>query len=295
MTRAGGDGSRQVAPGQLAHDQALHRDLEQILGAPVVMLSEVGSTNQELADRARDAALHGQTPEDLTLVATDFQSQGRGRLDRTWVVEPGEALTFSLLLRPAAPSGQPLPTQSFGWLTMLLSCAVVQALADHGVQAQVKWPNDVLVGNRKMVGVLASLVTFDHLPPAVVVGAGINVSSTHLPVDTATSVVLEGGTGDRALLLRAMVSRFLPIYRSYCADPTQLTRPDGTLRALVEGLLGTLGRRVRAELPGDQTPLEGQAVGLDDHGALIIRDDDGAHHHLNAGDVIHLRPVQEAR
>lgn len=295
MTLAGGDAGRQMTVGQLAHDQGLHRDLEQILGAPVVVLDQVGSTNQELSERAREAASHGRALEDLTLVATDFQSHGRGRLDRTWVVEPGEALTFSLLLRPTGPGAVPLPTQTFGWLTMLLSCAVAQALAEQGVQAQVKWPNDVLVGERKIVGVLASLVTFDHLPPAVVVGAGINVSSTQLPVETATSVALEGGSRDRGLLLRTVVEKFLPIYRSYCADPTEITRPDGTLRALVEGLLGTLGRRVRAELPGDQVPVLGQAVGLDDHGALIIRDDDGASHHLNAADVIHLRPVQEQR
>lgn len=295
MTLAGGHGSSGPAVGQLVHDQALHRELEQILGAPVVMLAEVGSTNQELSDRARESALHGPGLKDLTLVATDFQSQGRGRLQRSWVVEPGEALTFSLLLRPTAPSGQPLPTQSLGWLTVLLSCAIAQALAEQAVQAAVKWPNDVLVADRKIAGVLASLVSLDQSAPAVVVGAGINVSSRQLPVQTATSVVLEGGAGDRGQLLRTVVEKFLPLYRSYCADPAVLTRSHGTMRALVEGLMGTLGRRVRAELPGDRQPLLGQAVGLDEYGALIIHDDDGLSHHLNAADVIHLRPLQEVQ
>ncbi|MDO5619120.1 biotin--[acetyl-CoA-carboxylase] ligase [Kocuria sp.] len=288
--RFGADGGTTPA---LAAEHALHAELSTLLGAPVEVLPEVGSTNQELAERAREAAVRGGGLPDLSLLATDYQSAGRGRLDRSWVVAPGEALTFSLLLRPSGPSGAPLATQTFGWLTMLLSTAVAQALSLQGIAAQVKWPNDVLVGDRKMVGVLASLVPFDHLPPAVVVGAGINVSTTELPVHTATSVLREGGDPNRGELLRQVVQCFLPLYRSFCADPTQLAQPHGSLRHDVEALLGTLGRRVRAQLPGNQPPLVGVAAGLDQYGALLLDDDAGARHHLSAADVVHLRGAQE--
>lgn len=277
----------------LSEDRRLHRELEEILSAPVTILPEVPSTNEELIHRARRSATEEEPLPDLYVMATDFQCQGRGRLDRTWVVAPGEALTFSVLLRPTDAEGCPVPPQTYGWLTLLLSSAVIQALVEQGIAAEIKWPNDVLVGGRKMVGVLASLVTCDHMPPAVVVGAGINVSTSEFPVDTATSVQREGGHTDRAALLRRIMELFVPIYRRYCDDPAQVTHPDGALRRHIEANMTTLGRQVRAELPGSHPPILGRAVGLDAHGALIIQDTSGIGHHLSAGDVVHLRGVQE--
>lgn len=279
----------------LAQDAELLTRLEALLGSQVVIVAQTGSTNQDLALRAQEAALHGRSLPDLSLLATDYQSAGRGRLDRTWVVADGEALTFSVLLRPTGADGRPLPTQAFGWLTMLVSCAVVHALRAEGVPAELKWPNDVLVKGRKMVGVLASLVTFEQLPPAVVVGVGVNVSAAELPVDTATSMVLEGSTVARGDLLVRILEHILPVYAQFCTDPTSLTRPGGVLRAQLEAMLGTLGQRVRAELPGAQAALTGTAVGLDERGALVVRDDDGTQHVLTAADVVHLRPTGEGQ
>lgn len=294
LTKPANDGGG-AAPAPLAGQPRLLERLESVLGAPVEILPEVGSTNEELSARAREAAGRRDPLPDLTLLATDFQSAGRGRLDRNWLVAPGEALTFSLLLHPGAADGTALPARAYGWLTMLMAGAVVQALHDDGVPARIKWPNDVLVDGRKLVGILASLVTLDGLPPAVVIGAGINVTTSQLPVETATSVSREGGSTDRGRLLESVLEKFVPLYRRFCQDPGRLTRPDGSLRRAVEQDVITLGSSVRAELPGAQAPLTGTAVGMDEDGALLIRDDEDGVHALMAGDVVHLRPAREAR
>lgn len=271
----------------LTGDTALISRLQALLGAPVEIVAELGSTNDELVRRALADSQALALP-DMSLLVTDYQNAGKGRLDRTWEVRPGEALTFSLLLRPVA-----VPPETYGWFTMLMSCAVTQALRDHGLAAQTKWPNDVLVGTRKITGILAALVVTPGAAPAVVVGTGLNVSTTHLPVETATSVQREGCNLGRADLLVDVLEKFLPLYRRFCADPTELTVPDGRLRTVVESQLGTLGQRVRAELPGAQAPLTGRAVGLDDHGALLIRPEGGRVRAVSAGDVVHLRPTEE--
>lgn len=295
-SRGGGSGSVPSSTETTIGDAGWQERLTALLGAPVEVLPEIGSTNQELTRRAKDAALHHRPLPDLTVLATDYQSAGRGRLDRSWVVEPGEALTFSVLLRPGAGGGSmPLPTQTYGWLTMVMAAAVVETMRERGVDARIKWPNDVLVAGRKLVGILATLVSFDALPPAVVVGVGVNVSTSQLPEQTATSVRLEGSAATREELLEAIMTKFLGLYRRFCRDPEDLARADGGLRADLERHLVTLGAQVRVELPGDQGFLTGQVVGLDSHGALQVRDDDGALHTLSAGDVVHLRLAQGGR
>ncbi|MFI7483728.1 biotin--[acetyl-CoA-carboxylase] ligase [Kocuria sp. M1R5S2] len=272
------------------HAPAVRAALEGLGLGRVEVLDEVGSTNQHLGDAVAARTPDGGPPwTDLSLVVTGHQSAGRGRLDRVWTTEPGTALTFSVLLRPADRHGRPVADRHLPWLTLLMAEAVVEALEDlAGAGARIKWPNDVLVDGRKIAGVLASLVPGPV--PAIVLGTGINVAQEELPVATATS--LRRATGRdlaRPDVLVAVLGAFVPVYRQFCADPAAATGAGGPLRTRVAGRMETLGRPVRAELPGGHGPLTGTAVGLGEHGGLLLRDRGDAEHEVTAGDVVHLR------
>lgn len=233
------------------------------------VLPSAPSTNALLAQRAREGA-----PGGLVLV-TEHQTGGRGRLDRTWQTPAGSALTFSVLLRPQVPPGR------WPWLPLLTGLAVRGGLADCGVAAGLKWPNDVLVGGRKIAGILAERVESDH-GPAAILGMGINVemSAEELPVPTATSLRVEGNDTDREELLVAIVDRLndlLPL----------LPEPADPLRRQYQEACVTLGLTVRAELPAGRE-LTGVATGVDESGRLLVDPGTGAVP-IAAGDVVHLR------
>ena len=140
-------------------------DPELLPDLTVEVVETAPSTNAVVAERALAGA-----PDGLVVVA-DHQTAGRGRLDRTWESPPGTALTFSMLLRPQSP------TRAWPWLPLLAGYAVGKALQARGLDAGVKWPNDVLVGERKVAGILVErLETPDG--PAAVVGVGINAALT---------------------------------------------------------------------------------------------------------------------
>ncbi|WP_374208232.1 biotin--[acetyl-CoA-carboxylase] ligase, partial [Microbacterium sp. Bi128] len=169
-----------------------------------------------------------------------------------------------------------------------------------GLPAELKWPNDVLVRGRKIAGILAQLgpLGAGGAPP-VILGTGLNVTLTEpeLPVPTATSVLLENpDTVDRTELLKSYLSRFATLYRSFCnadGDPTAGMAGGPSLHKRVEHLLSTLGKQVRAQLPGDHEII-GHATRLDEYGSLLVVDAAGHEHVVTAGDVVHLRPWNPA-
>ena len=235
-----------------ALSRALEPDRWRVEVVPVA-----GSTNALVADRAR-----GGEPGGLVVVAEE-QTAGRGRLDRTWVSPPRAGLTLSVLLRPA------LPAERWAWLPLWGGLAVARAVREQtGVDAVLKWPNDVLVGGRKLCGLLAEV----PVPGAVVLGIGLNVTTRadELP-EGGTSLLLEGATTtDRDTLLRALLRSL--------TDVLAEASPDG-----YRALCSTLGTRVRVELPGGSS-VEGVAEAVDDAGRLVVA---GTAH--SAGDVVHLR------
>ena len=261
----------------------------------IEILEEVGSTNSELARRAE---AEPDAWADLAVLAADHQTAGRGRLHRHWESPAGTSIAVSLLLRPHNRSGRPLPTQCYSWFSPLAALALREALAETaGLEASVKWPNDVVVDGRKISGILAQLAAGSHgEPPAVVLGTGINVGQAEeeLPVPTATSVRVEARRDvAREDLLAAYLAAFGRRYREFCAadgDPDAPLAGGRGLMGQVEDATVTLGKRVRVELPGGRM-LEGRAPGLDRHGALVVLEDDGARHAVAAGDVVHLRPA----
>ncbi|MEO5711499.1 MAG: biotin--[acetyl-CoA-carboxylase] ligase [Nocardioidaceae bacterium] len=248
-------------------------------GWRVEVLSESASTNADVALRARSGEPAG------LVVVTEHQTAGRGRLDRVWVTPPRAALTFSLLVRPDA-----VPVARWPWLPLLTGLAVVDAVRRAAaVDATLKWPNDVLVDDHKVAGILVERV---EGPPGVgggaaaVVGVGLNVSSTReeLPVDTATSLALSGsGPVDRSALLVTVLTSFSAVYDGWVGAAGRGLRPSYTR------MCSTLGRQVRVDLPTGE-PLLGRAVDVDEDGRLLV--DDGTRvHTLGAGDVVHVRPT----
>jgi len=271
---------------------ALRRDLvETGTLQRLEVVEATGSTNTDLARFLSNEP--GAWPE-ISVLATDFQSAGRGRLERTWQAPPRSSLAVSILFRPAPLDGA-VPEDAYGWLSMLCATALATALRDTcGVTAELKWPNDVIVGGRKVAGVLAQLVPAPDGPPAVVVGAGVNVTlgRDELPVPTATSLLLEGATTvDTTVLLTAYLRQAARLYTGFLRAGGNAGEPiDGgpSLRERVAAAMATLGAPVRAELPGGAT-VEGTAVGLEPDGALTVRTTDGSTTVVRAGDVVHLR------
>ena len=245
----------------------------------VEVTAVTGSTNADLLARAAAGEPEG------AVLAAEHQSAGRGRLGRAWTSPPRAALTFSVLLRPSA-----VPRARLGWLPLLAGVAVAAAVrAVAAVDAQLKWPNDVLAGLSKLAGILA-----EAAGDAVVVGIGVNVSTgpAELPPPgpgglAATSLAIEGAaTADRAVLLAEILAGLERRYRAWSAAFGDTERSG--LRAEYTGLCGTLGRRVRVELPGGRV-LDGVAAALDTDGRLLVGVPPDADLPVAAGDVVHLR------
>jgi BirA family transcriptional regulator, biotin operon repressor / biotin---[acetyl-CoA-carboxylase] ligase len=235
----------------------------------VSRFDELDSTNRWALDRAREGAAEG------LVVVADHQTAGRGRLDRTWEARPGSSLLVSVVLHASATGTPGEVHRAVSAVAVALTRAVREVA---GVDAGIKWPNDVVVADRKLAGILA-----EREGEALVVGLGVNVNWEAFPpelADTATACNLEAGCEiDRDALLDGFLREL----------GTALDDPIATERAHRD-LLVTLGRRVRVSLTrGDA--LEGQAVGLGVLGELEVRTDDGKVHAVTTGDVVHLRPA----
>jgi len=246
------------------------------LWASVRVVSSTGSTNADLLARGG--------PEGQVLVAEE-QTAGRGRAGRTWVSRPGASLTFSVLLRPGS-----VPPPARGWLPLLTGVAVAAGVRSAaGVEARLKWPNDVMVGDRKLAGILAEQSADGD---AVVIGVGLNVATQEreLPVSPAglpaTSLLVEGADVGREAVLAEILRSLERWYLGFSADPD----PVGSgLLAQYRAACATLGRQVRVELPAGRV-LAGLAEGVDPSGRLLVRPAGAmSATPVSAGDVIHLR------
>ncbi|MFF3212184.1 biotin--[acetyl-CoA-carboxylase] ligase [Streptomyces sp. NPDC002886] len=251
------------------------------LWSSLEVVGSTGSTNSDLASRA------AKLPEGAVLVAEE-QTAGRGRLDRSWVAPARSGLFFSVLLKP----GPSVPQERWGWLTLLAGVATATGLSRAaGVDTALKWPNDLLVTvdgeERKAGGILA-----ERVGDGVVLGIGLNVTLTdaELPVDTAGSLLLAKATvTDRDPLLKAVLRSLEQWYGNWRAaggDPAA----SGLQETYAAGC-ATLGKHVRAELPGGRT-LTGTAEAVDTDGRLVVRTAEDRHEAVGAGDVVHLRSVR---
>jgi BirA family biotin operon repressor/biotin-[acetyl-CoA-carboxylase] ligase len=265
--------------------------------AGIARLEVVDSTGSTNADLLRSVTVEPAAWPDMSVLTAEYQTAARGRLDRHWEAPPLSSISVSVVLRPVNAEGRPLPTQSYSWLSLIGALALRETLLETaGLPAELKWPNDVLVRGRKIAGILAQLGPMvDGSVPPVILGTGLNVTlrEAELPVPTATSVVLESPlTADRTGLLKSYLSHFAVLYRSFCnadGDPAAGLAGGPSLHKRVEAVMTTLGKQVRAQLPGDHEII-GHASRLDEYGSLLVVDRESREHVVTAGDVVHLRP-----
>ena len=248
------------------------------LDPPWTRLTVVEETESTNADLLRAAE---STPEGTVLVA-EHQTAGRGRLDRAWTSPPRSGLTFSVLVRPGTPR------TTWGWLPLLAGVALADAVAPAGVEAMLKWPNDLLLGTeqRKAAGILVQVAG-----EAAVVGIGLNVSTTgdELPVPTAASLATEGGEVERSALLATILTELGYQYVRW-RDARGDARACG-LATDYEQRCATLGQNVTVAT-ADGAALSGLATGIDPEGRLRVSVD-GREHLVAAGDVEHIRASNE--
>ena len=244
-------------------------------------LPETGSTNTDLL------ALAVNSPElwgDFSVLLTENQTAGRGRLDRQWVAKPGSALAVSVLLRPAA-----FGIEKFGWLPLLAGLAMQRAVASLVDDADVglKWPNDVLVAGEKISGLLAEVLPDGK---GVVIGAGLNMtqSKEELPIENATSLKLHRVTGFQLddVLVRYLAS-FKRLYEEF-SDAKGDAEESGLHEAILNAS-STIGAKVLVMLP-DGSDFSGTGAGLDNDGRLLVALSDPVEiRAVAAGDIKHLR------
>jgi BirA family biotin operon repressor/biotin-[acetyl-CoA-carboxylase] ligase len=248
----------------------------------VEVVDETRSTNADLVAQASAGA-----PDGAVLV-TEHQTAGRGRLDRTWEAPRGSGIAVSVLWRPEG-----IPAERLGWLPMLAGVALLDAVRDlaPGVEAGLKWPNDLLLGpeRRKGAGILAEMTAVSGGGPGVVLGMGINVGAPAgtLPA-TATSLAAEGAPVDRTELLVAVLRNLgerEAAWRAAAGDADE-SGLRGDYRA---GCL-SLGSEVRVEMPGGSAVV-GIAEDVDPSGHLLVLEPDGNRRAIAAGDIVHLRPA----
>jgi BirA family transcriptional regulator, biotin operon repressor / biotin---[acetyl-CoA-carboxylase] ligase len=255
----------------------------------VRVVDETGSTNADVAALARSGE-----PAGLVLIA-EHQTTGRGRLGRSWAAPARSGLSFSVLLRP---TDVPLPAWTL--LPLLVGVAVATAVGEvSGTGVRLKWPNDLLIGERKLGGILAeradsmaggsaaALTGAAVAGAAVVVGVGLNVTlrAAELPVPIATSLALAGATcTDRDPVLRAALRA---IAAEYAAWRQAAGSGEDGLLAKYRALCVTLDRDVRIELPGGDA-MEGRAVDIGADGCLLV-DTAAGRRSVRAGDVVHVR------
>jgi BirA family biotin operon repressor/biotin-[acetyl-CoA-carboxylase] ligase len=244
------------------------------VGRVVHWYEELESTNDRAKELAEEGAEHGE------VVIAESQTAGRGRRGRTWVSPARKSLYFSVVLRPD------LPPARAPELTLVTSVAVCEALRQAGVDAQIKWPNDLLASGRKIAGILAELASDPDRVQWVVVGVGVNLNARaeDFPADLrgeATSVLLERGQpAPRALFAAAC----------FTALETWLDRHAeggfGAVRDEWRRSSATLGHEVSVRL--DDREVVGTAEDLDETGALLVRTSAGLERILS-GEVRHLR------
>ncbi len=243
-------------------------------------LPSIDSTNRHLLQEAGAGAPEG------TVVVADHQESGRGRLDRVWVAPPRSSLLVSVLLRPE------LPLERLHLLTAVVALAAADACASEaGVEVGLKWPNDLVVGTRKLGGILAETQLEGPRARAVVVGLGLNVNwgrrlgDSELAGQTVSLDQLAGREVDRARLLVALLTGLEDRYQALSTRAGQLAQAAEYRRRCT-----SVGQAVRVEL-ADET-FTGTAADVNDEGHLLV-DVGMCLRTVTAGDVVHLRTTAD--
>lgn len=259
------------APNYL-NEQGIKKHLKTaVIGKNLVVLDSVGSTNDYLKKEASNGIESG------TVVAAREQTKGKGRLGRVWQTKKDDGIAFSFLLRPK------MTPQEVSAVTPLAGLAVCKAIREYtGLDCKIKWPNDIIVGRKKLVGILTEMsAEFDGVE-YVIPGIGINVEHTDFPEEIAqkaTSIFLETGIHiDKNEFLACVINQ---IEKDFIENDMSLS--EKALSEYTE-MCATIGRNVT--FTRQEQEYSGTAVRVDSHGELIVRLSDGSECVVNSGEVI---------
>ncbi len=251
--------------------------------AALDVVARTGSTNADLLTAAAEGAA------DRTVLVAGEQTAGRGRRDRTWASPPESGVYLSVLVRPSA-----VPPARLGTLNLVAGLALMHVARETaGVDATLTWPNDLLVGaeRAKAAGVLSEAVR-DDAGPGAVVGVGLNVTAAPEAAEPGPGGLAPGSLADagakvtdRTELTASFLRAFQEMEAVWRMNEGDLER-SGVLTGYRDAC-GTIGQRVRAELPDGV--LTGVAVDVDTDGRLLLKLDDGTPKAISAGDIVHLR------
>ena len=261
-------------PGDVRHALELVRERLGVIGGTIYWLETTGSTNDVAADLAHNGANEGTT------VVAETQTSGRGRHGRVWFSPPGAGLYVSVVLRPS-PRGAHGDDQA-GLVTLAAGVAIAEAVrAVTGLPAEIKWPNDVVVGRRKLAGILAEAATQGGELQFIVLGFGVNLLTRAYPADLAARVTsIEAETSrppDRALVLAEILAALADRYADLRAE-----RFDAILSAWRRLARSLLPARVEWDSPAGI--VRGRAEDIDDRGRLLVRVD-GSVERVVSGEV----------
>ena len=261
------------SPDALHADDLLARlGKTKVIGRDIRVFQETTSTNDIVEKLARDGVKEG------AVVFAESQTKGRGRLGRVWMSPPGKGLWFSILLRPNL---RPVETTQ---LTVASATALRRAIHDvTGLTLDIKWPNDLLIGGKKVVGVLTEMsAEVDRVRHAILgIGVDVNLSATEFPPELrklATSLKVETGETVSRPELAAAILRELDVdYARICSGKFPEVADEW------EAGCATIGRNVSVQIGGRK--ISGRAEALDDDGALLVRTEHGHLERIIGGDV----------
>ncbi len=244
----------------------------------ILRLETIDSTNSEAARQAKLGADEG-----LCVIAKQ-QTAGRGRHGRAWVSEKDAGLYFSIVLRPK------MNMRFLPLITLMTGVAVYDALKEFGLKPDIKWVNDVLVGEKKISGILAETV---ETPKglAVIVGIGINLTSRNFPdeiADTATSIQAETNLSVSSDVVAEKLTNFIGYFYDILLGASG---PQEIIGHWQRRSTYFSGKAVRVTM--ESATVEGVTDGLEENGALRVKTSDGSVKIVQAGDVERLRPVKE--
>ncbi len=260
------------APDKLLAEELSHALQTKVIGKAIFFHEIVSSTNDLAYALAEKGAGEG------AVVVADEQTKGKGRLGRTWMSPKGSGVYLSVILRPA------LSPQSVPKVTLFAALAAARAVRKiTGVTAQIRWPNDLLIGGKKIAGVLTEMSGEQDRVHFVIVGIGINVntSAERIPKEGTSLKIETGKEVSRIMLTRALLEELDALYRQFTdgenGEPLEECRK----------LSSVLGTHVMVEQASGRK--EGYAIDIDDEGALLLRLDDGFTARILSGDLVKLR------
>lgn len=259
------------APDLFSENEIISRLHTKWTGNTVHFFEQTGSTNNDCRRFLEEGESHG------TLVVADTQNTGKGRRGRSWISPPQTTISMSLGLRP---DFQP---DKASMLTLVMALAVCRAIEDVAqVKAQIKWPNDIVVNQKKVCGILTEMNTQMDYIEYVIIGVGINVNQTEFDAEiakTATSLYVETGSRQSR---SDIVTRAMEYFESYYDRFTQTCDMSALMAEYNEKLVN---RNAHVRVLDPKGEYDGISEGINEAGELLVRTEDGQMMEVYAGEV----------